>query len=147
MAKISKLTAIGHIKDGQLILTNINRYNDDISRFKECMIELTIREKNRRSNPQNRYLWGVVYKELEIRMRELGNDVDSDVVHEICKERFNPQSIIGPGGEIIGNKGGSTAEMNKGEFMDYVDKIIKFAAEMLEISIPYPGQKLQLGFE
>lgn len=80
-------------------------------------------------------------------MKELGNDVDSETVHEFCKERFNSEPIHGPGGEVIGIRGKSTADMNKGEFILYIDKIIKFAAEVLEISIPYPGQKLLLGFE
>lgn len=141
----ASITAYGHIKDGRLILSNPKRFKADLSFFKnESIVELTIRKKNKRSTQQNRYMFGVVYKELEIRMRELGNDVDVDIVHEFCKERFNPEAILGPGGEIIGNKGGSTTEMNKDQFGVYLDKIIKFAAEILEIEIPLPNTELKM---
>lgn len=147
MNQLSTITAIGYIKDGSLTITNRNRLSEELTRFKDCAVELTIRKKNRRSNAQNAYIWGVVYKELEIRMRELGNDVNSDDVHDFCKERFNPKELIGQGGEVIGNKGGSTTEMNKEEFGIYLDKIIAFALEYLDLIIPYPNQDLQLMFD
>lgn len=147
MNQLSTITAVGYIKDGNLTITNRNRLAEEVRRFKDCPVELTIRKKNRRSNPQNAYLWGVVYKELEVRMRELGNDVNIDDVHELCKERFNAKDLIGTGGEVIGNKGGSTTEMNKDEFGIYLDKIIAFALEYLDLVIPYPNQDLQLMFD
>lgn len=140
------LTAYGEVKGGKLILSNRKRFETDLSKFKDCAVELTIRKKNRRSNVANRYLWGVVYKEIEVRLNELGNDVNSEVVHEWCKGKFNPVPIIGIGGEMLDTKGGSTAEMNAFEFSEYIEKIIRFAAEYLEVCIPYPNTDLTLQF-
>ena len=53
---------------------------------------------------------------------------------------------MGVDGEVIGYKGGSTANMNKEEFSVYLDKIIFFAAETLLITIPLPNEDLQFQF-
>lgn len=141
---MTTLTAYANIKDGKLILANKKRFAQDLGSFKDCAVELTIRKKNRRSSPQNRYLWGVVYKEVEIRLKQLGNDVNADVVHEFLKGKFLQVPMIGEGGEVIENLPGSTADLNKEEFALYVDKIIEWAAQFLEITIPSPGEVLTL---
>jgi hypothetical protein len=133
-------------KTGLLQIPNRKRLQQDLKAFSGCSVEIVIRKKNRRSSPQNRYLWGVVYKELEIRLRDLGNDVDSDTVHDFCKGKFNPKPLAGIGGEKIDDIGGTTTDLTKSEFSEYVDKIIQFAAEYLDITIPLPNTDLQLQF-
>ena len=140
------ITAQGNIKSGKLTLANSKRFDQDISTLKDCVVELTIKRKNKRSTPQNRYYWGVVVKEIEIRMKNLGNDVDPELVHSFLKDRFNKKELIGEGGEVIDNIGGSTTEMNKEDFMIYVDKIAEWAASFLSIEIPLPNTDLQLQF-
>jgi len=131
---------------GILQIPNRKRLQSDLQRFAGCSIELVIKKKNRRSTQQNRYLWGVVYKEVEIRMRELGNDVDSDLVHDFFKDKFLQRELIGEGGEVIDKIPGSSKELNKTDFIEYVDKIILWSAETLSISIPAPNTDLQLQF-
>ena len=138
------LTAYANIKSGKLTLANRKRFEQDLTGFKDCAVELTVKKKNRRSNPQNRYLWGVVYKEVEIRLKQLGNDVNADVVHEFLKGKFLQVPMIAEGGEVIENLPGSTADLNKEEFALYVDKIIMWAAQFLEITIPLPNEILTL---
>jgi hypothetical protein len=142
-----KAIAYGIIKDGQLTIANQRRFKADLAHFKNCAVEITIKKRNTRSSPQNRYLWGVVYKEVEVRLRELGNDVNPEVVHEYCKGRFNKVEIIGEGGDVLDYLGGSTTEMNKEEFGQYVDRIIEWAASFLSIAIPLPNADLQLEFK
>jgi len=131
-------------KTGILNLANRKRLQDDLTRFADCSVEITIKKKNRRSGNQNRYYHGVVVKEIEIRMKELGNDVNPEVVHEFLKDRFLQTPLIGEGGEVIGSLPGSTAKLNKDEFGAYIDKIILFAAETLGITIPLPSTELSL---
>jgi len=131
-------------KTGILNLANRKRLQDDLTKFADCSVEIIIKKKNRRSGQQNRYYHGIVVKEIEIRMCELGNDVDSDLVHEFLKDRFLQTPLIGDGGEVIGSLPGSTAKLNKDEFGTYIDKIILFAAETLSITIPLPNTELQL---
>ncbi len=131
-------------KTGILTIPNRKRLQADLKQFSGCSVEISIRKKNRRTNPMNRYYHGVIVKDIQVELNRLGNDFSSDEVHELLKEMFNPIDIIGPGGEVIGKKGGSTAKMNKEEMSVYWDKIILWAAEFLCISIPAPNTELQL---
>jgi hypothetical protein len=141
-----KATAYGDIKDGKLTLANKRRFAHDLATFRNCAVEITIKKKNTRSSQQNRYYWGVVVKEIQFRLNELGNDFETETVHEYLKDKFNKVELIGEGGEVIDYLGGSTTEMNKEEFMVYVDKIIEWAASFLSIAIPLPHADLQLQF-
>lgn len=140
------LTTYGHIKSGKLILSNKGRFTNDLSKIKDCVVEIVIRKKARRSNPQNAYLWGVVYAELKYAFNNLGNNFSIDDVHEFCKQEFNKVAIAGKDGEVIGSKPGSTTLMNKEEFGLYLDKIFLFANEYLGITIPLPNEKLEFEF-
>ena len=144
---MANITAFGSVtEEGKLSLSNRKRLEQDLLQFKGCTVELTIKKKNHRSTQQNRYYFGVVVKEIEIRMKQLGNDVTQELVHEFLKDRFNKKHLIGEGGEIIDSIGGSTTELNKEEFMVYIDKIIEWAASVLSITIPLPNEKLQFNF-
>jgi len=142
---MASITHYGTVsKTGILNLANRKRLQDDLTRFADCSVEITIKKKNRRSTQQNRYLWGVVYKEVEIRMRELGNDVDSNLVHDFFKDKFLQKELVGQGGEVIDSIPGSSAELNKEDFGIYVDKIIEWSASFLSITIPLPSTELSL---
>jgi len=133
-------------KTGILNLSNRKRLQAELIRFADCSIELTIKKKNQRSTQMNRYYHGVIVKEIQMELKNLGNDFTPEEVHELLKEMFNPIEIIGPGGEVIGKKGGSTTKMNKEEMSIYWDKIILWAAEFLSLHIPPPCTDLQLQF-
>lgn len=144
---MANITSYGSVTDtGILTLNNRKRLLSDLLKFKGCAVEIVIKKKNRRSSPQNRYLFGVVYKEIEVRLRELGNDMNVDDVHEFCKNEFNKVEVLGDGGEVIGKKGGSTTEMNKEEMGIYIDKIILWSADFLSITIPLPNSELTFNF-
>ena|SRR5436190_23280238 len=141
-----KLQAYATVNDGKLILANEKRYRAELSTFSNCAVEITIKKRNTRSSPQNRYYWGIVVKEVQLRLIDLGNDFEPETVHEFLKDKFNKIALIGEGGEVIDYLGGSTTDMNKEEFMVYVDKIIEWAASFLSIVIPLPNEKLTFNF-
>lgn len=144
---MANITSFGSVSEtGILTLNNRKRLQSDLLKFKGCAVEIVIKKKNRRSTPQNRYLWGVLYKEIEVRLRDLGNDMSVDDVHEFCKSEFNKVEILGDGGEVIGKKGGSTTDMNKEEMSAYWDKVIFWAADFLNLYIPLPNEDLTLKF-
>ena len=142
-----KLTSYGNIKDGKLTIANRKRFAADLATLNNCAIEITIKKRNARSSPQNRYYWGVVVKEIQVRLNELGNDFEAETVHDYLKDKFNKVAVIGEGGEVLDHLGGSTTDMNKEEFMVYCDKIIEWAASFLSITIPLPNTDLQLQFD
>ena len=83
----------------------------------------------KRSNSQNAYLWGVIYKHIG---EYTGHS--SEEVHEFCKARFLPRSFVVIGGvEMPSIK--STTQLTVPEFSEYVDRVTAFAGE-LGIELP-----------
>jgi hypothetical protein len=137
---MTKTDAIGTVKNGKLHIINKARLDEDLRQFKDCDVEIVIKKRGRRSFLQNAYYWGCIVKEIQLRFRELGHDVDSDDVHEFLKQKFHNEKIVTPQAEVI-TVPRSTTEMNKGEFVEYVERIRDWAADTLEIYIPDPGQQ------
>ena len=95
----------------------------------------------RRSNKQNRYLWGCVYKTLAEGLSELHKaHITSDQVHELCRKYFMPTVKV-PG--IEQDVPMSTTELcrsgNEDSFQDYVEQIQALAATK-NIYIPDPNE-------
>jgi len=96
----------------------------------KCGLEVIVRAP-RRSNPQNRYLWGVVYKTLSDGLSEqYGAFISPDYVHRLCKKYFMPKIEVPGVGQTVEM---STTELTRGgnedSFQDYILKIQEFAAK------------------
>lgn len=85
-----------------------------------------------RSNRQNRYLWGVVYKLIS---DEVGHSPEE--IHEILKDKFLPKHKIEIG-NLKEEVPVSTKELTTADFNEYIETIQRFAAEQLSIVIPDP---------
>lgn len=104
-------------------------------------------EEKKRSQRQNRYLWGVVYKTIVDNdpgffhndavdaLRKSARLSTAEVVHEFCKARFLPSADL-PGLQIT--VAPSTAKLPRKEFQDYVESIRRWAADELQVFIPDP---------
>jgi hypothetical protein len=132
------------IKDGKLNIHNRKRFLQDVSTLKNGEYELRLKKKNRRSLQQNKYYWGVIVFEITHRFNELGNEFTHEMTHDFLKDRFNFVEVVGTGGELIGTVGGTTTDLNKDEFSIYLDKIIQWAGEFLEIIIPAAGEQTEM---
>jgi hypothetical protein len=145
---MTKTEITGSIKGGVIQLNNFTRkrLQDDLRQFADCDIVLTIKKKGKRSNPQNSFYWGVCIPEIRRRLKELGNDFDAETVHEYLKGRFNCEKVeIEATGELL-EIGQTTTKLTKGEFAEYLDKIIRFASESLGITIPDPGTQTEIPY-
>jgi hypothetical protein len=85
----------------------------------------------RRSNQQNKYLWGVVYKTLAEGLSELHKAyITPDQIHRLCRQYFMPKEDI-PG--LNKTVDMSTTQLcrsgNEDSFQDYVIQIQQLAAE------------------
>lgn len=140
---MTKTEQSGYIKDGKLTILNKRRMADDLRQFRNCDVDIIIKTRGKRSTMQNRYYFGVVVKEIQLRLRELGNDVDTDTVHEFLKGKFYTQTVVTPQGEAF-EIPGTTTEMNKTEFMEYIERCKDWAADTLEIYIPEAGTQTQI---
>jgi len=95
----------------------------------------------RRSNKQNRYLWGVVYKTLAEGLSEAHKaHITPDQIHRLCRQYFMPKEDI-PG--LNKTVDMSTTQLcrsgNEDSFQDYVLQIQQLAAER-GIYIPDPQE-------
>lgn len=98
--------------------------------------------KDKRTNAQNRYLWGVVYTAFAQGLMEQGRGpIDKDGLHYICAEQFLPRVQVGKLGRT---RPMSTTELcksgNEDSFNDYIEQIKALAAHY-EIYIPEPGEE------
>jgi hypothetical protein len=144
---MNKVTAYGKVENGQLILHSRKRFVEDIRQCKDAEVILTIKKRGRASQPQRGYLFGCVYKELQLRFLELGHRLDIDEVHEWAKAKFNPERILDEWGTVLVEYPGSTAEMNKEEMGLYIDAIREYAQTVLNCFIPDPNSKNEMNFE
>ena len=112
---------------------------------KQLMIRIDKRG-SRRSNPQNRYYWGVVVQEVKLGFLNIGYEITAEETHYFLKEKFNSISIENKEGINI-NVPGSTTQLTKTQFGEYVEKIARFASEYLGIVIPQPNENLEMKFE
>lgn len=143
---MSKISYIGTVEAGKLILTKPVRSQmlSDLKKYEGKRVEVEIKKLARRSNPQNAYYWGVVVDMIKCRLRDLGHDISAEDAHHFLKDKFNAKDVISQDGELIGKIGGSTSDMNKSEFMNYLAAIQQFAAQYLDITIPDPETQTKL---
>lgn len=137
---MTKLESYGYVEGGKLHILNRKRMDQDLKEFRPCDVVIIIKKKGKRSLQQNAYYFGVVIKEIQLRLRDLGSRVDTDDIHEYLKQWFNKEKIKTPQGELL-EIGVTTTDLNKYEFSEYVERIREWASMSLDINIPDPGEQ------
>lgn len=147
-----KLTYTGPVDDqGRIDLPKRAR-KEIADSFAGKRVEVVIkRARKQRSNAQNAYYWGVVVPFVLRGFIELGNSLtegnpdDHELIHEFLKAKFlrNGAEIVDADG-LVHELPGSTTKTTTVEFMEYLDRIINFAAESLNVVIPPPNEQLEL---
>lgn len=144
----------GKIINGKLHIDDSDSMRNEISIMSDGKVEIVIRSKRTlRSLPQNSYYWGVIIPCIQKAIKEIGERLtlnetenwvaeylcatDGEFVHSFLKEKFIERMQVNEStGEIIELKKISTRKMNKEEFSEYLNKVIQFANETLQIYIP-----------
>jgi hypothetical protein len=148
----------GFIENGLLNIPDKNGLSHMISLMNDMKVEIIIRKKRvLRSLPQNAYYWSVIIPAIQNEIKNLGErltlketeswimdyllSTDSDFVHSFLKQKFiDKMQVDESTGEVIEIKNPSTKRMNKEEFSDYLNRVIQFANETLQIYIPSPNE-------
>lgn len=145
---MDRLSLYGHIDDaGIMHVHNRDRLLQWAKSYPGKNIVIKFERKgSKRSSPQNRYYWGIVIREITIRLRDLGHQwlTDEDV-HCMMKLKFNYEQIVSEHGEVM-ELPKSTATLTKTQFAEYVENIRMWAAGFLAINIPDPNQSLTMEF-
>lgn len=143
-----KLKYNGVIKEGKLRINNRADFDTAIHNIGELEVTLTLEKRSKkRSNPQNSYLWAVVYACARKGFMDIGYVLTLEEVHEFFKAKFLISDIVHPDkGEVLGNRIKSTTELETFEFGEYFEAIIRWCAEYLSIEIPYPNEQTSIAF-
>ena len=142
MSSELKLEYQGKVENGVLNVVHRKRMTEDIKQFegKNVIITLT-RKKKKRSNPQNKYYWGVVVPVVKQGLRDAGYPIMGiDKVHDYLKLEFLRDLLVNEDtGEVI-TVIKSTTELSTSEFMDFLAQVQQWATEFLNIYIPDPNE-------
>jgi len=140
-----KIEFSGYTKDGQVFFRNQKNISKEIleSGWKEFDVVIQKKRKNR-SLEQSKYYWGVVVALIRERFIQLGNDVSKEETHDYLKQEFNYKEFVNEKTSEVIRIPMSTANLTTSEFMDYIARIQKFAAEILDVYIPEPNTQLEI---
>lgn len=145
---MEKLELHGYITEaGVLHIQNRKRLEEWSRQNAGKQVQIRIEKRgSKRSSPQNRYYHGVVVQEVKLGFLNIGYEMTAEQTHEWLKERFNPIAVENKLGVTI-DMPGSTTQMTKSQFSEYIEKIARFASEYLGIVIPAPNEHLEMKFE
>ena len=109
-------------------ILNRESFDKFLNEFEEgTILELVVKEVENRSQLQNSYYWGQVIgspsKEGSLLSNEMFQGYTKQGLHEALKEKFEVKS---------------TAGMEQEEFTEYINKIIRWAAEFAGMYIKEP---------
>lgn len=130
------------IVSGVLKIIHRENFDKEIKATKDMYVKVTIeKQKKKRSNPQNRYYWGVVIPMLKEKFKDLGHHLDSEETHDFVKHKFSRVELVSiETGDILESVKG-TSKMTTTEFMDYVVVIREWAAIYMNLRIPDPNEQ------
>lgn len=117
-----------------------------LEQFKGKDVIITIdRLKKKRSNPQNRYYWGLILPLVRDGLYDLNGELQSiQEVHEFLKFNFNYKEIVNEESGEVYRQSRSSADNSTIEMEEYHDRIRKFASEFLNVEIPLPNEDLTI---
>jgi hypothetical protein len=93
--------------------------------------------RDQRSLDANAYYWSVVLPCFAAGLTEAwGESYDSDMAHEWCRKEWLTRSVVNRKTGEVALIPRSTTDLDTKEFGEYLDKIIKHAAEYLNTEIP-----------
>lgn len=140
-----KQEIFAQVGDEGILIHGKNILEKAIKIFAGQRIYITIeKQKKKRSIPQNRFLWGVVYDYVQRGMQQQGILASKNDVHEFLKHRFLKRDEIIVGHEEVFIFIKSTAELTTSEMMDYIAQIQQFAAEYLGVIVPDPNTQTEI---
>lgn len=140
-----KHTITTEVKNGKLT-RNRKLIMDVIASFEGKVIEITIQKKRKqRSNPQNRYYWGVIVPIWRnLLLNEWGEVHTNESTHEFLKMNFGYNERVDESTGEIFRSPRSTTENSTVEMEEYHELLRQKALEMFGAVIPLPNEQIEL---
>ena len=104
------------------------------------------KKRNKRSNEQNRYYWGVVVPLVKQGLTELGYLVSIESTHDFIKSEFNYKEIVNKDTGEVKRLPNTTTQLSKTEFSDMIERIKQWSAEWCGIYIPDTGEQTIINY-
>ena len=121
---------LGKVSNDTLQLQTPDKFRQYLYSLKGQQVEVVVRlPKKERSNPQNRYMWGVVYELLSETTGYTSNEI-----HDAMRMLFLQDNLR----KIPTLR--STTELTTIEMETYLENIRQWAAQELNCVIPEPNQ-------
>lgn len=143
-----KHTFFSNVSGGKIQANTSQQIKDLLPYYEGKRVEITIqRLKSKRSDQQNRYLHAL-FTIFKNELNALGNEFSMQQVKDLCKLKFAKVEMINTQtGEVMGERIKGTSEMNKTELNEFIENIIRWAAEYFSITLPYPNETTTLNFD
>jgi Ser-tRNA(Ala) deacylase AlaX len=143
-----KLTYFSDVKEGKLQTNVRQRIANELQCFEGKRVEITIhRLRSKRSSQQNKYLH-VLFTIFKDALNDLGNEFTMQQVKDLCKRKFLSFDLVDKStGEVIGEDIRHTSSLNKTEFNEFIESIIRWAASFFNIVLPYPSESIEINFD
>ena len=130
-----KLKHIAKVIKCKLHFGDVNRLNQDICRYEDKTVEVTIKEyKPKRSNQLNQYYWGVVVKIISDY-----TGYTKEETHELLKQTFLKKKVLV--NDEWYDTTESTTKLNNTQMLEFIEKVKQWAAETFYLYIPDPHEK------
>lgn len=145
---MTKLVYLADYVDGQLKIRGRKAFDEDIKNSGFKVFKITIEKaKAKRSLSQNAYYHAAVVPIVQQGLKDLGIKFSKEQTHEMLKLRFLKEEIpINEHGEFI-TRIKSTTDLNKLEFSDYIEEIIQWSSEYLNVIIEPPLKQTMLNYD
>ena len=135
-----EVLAFGNIKDGVLSIANRKAFMSELAQMKNGNVTIKVSRKNQRSLQQNAYLH-LLFTIFKNELNQLGNEFTMLEVKDLCKAKYLTIDVVNTNtGECIGQRVKGTHELTKIEMMQFVDDVIRWAADMFHITLPYTNE-------
>lgn len=137
-----RASVILHIRNGEI--ANKSAVKKLFDQLQDGKYIIEINKHNKRSNPQNRYYWGLVVPMIKTGIKDMGTDLTIEETHEFLKAKFNCSELRNEETGEVEMIPRSTTILTKLAFSEYIQNIQMFASEFLNIVIPDPGQQVEM---
>jgi len=136
--------AFGRVSDGVLTINSRKSFDNDLKGLKNGLVTITVKRRNQRSLAQNAYIH-LLFTIFKTELNALGNEFTMEQVKEIAKAKFLTIDVVNENtGECIGQRVKGTHELSKVEMMEFVENVIRWAADMFHITLPYPNEQIEM---
>lgn len=162
-----KVEAIGYIEDGKAHVLHGAKFWDTVKTLakkkKRTYIKITAeRQYKQRTNPENRYYWGVIisitadYIEenylFDYENEETGETIHPDIdqtcemLHELMKKKFLCVKVVSQETGEEEYTALSTSKLPTVKFEQYAEKCRRWINDFFGLNIPLPNEQAEINF-